>query len=38
MEYNVFVCNLSSAHNFVNKHYVSKIDGNSLCILHIVVD
>jgi hypothetical protein len=26
MEYNVFVYNLSNAHNFVNKHYVSKID------------
>ena len=38
MEYNFFVCNLSSAHNFVNKHYDSKIDGIFSCILHTVVD
>jgi hypothetical protein len=38
MEYNIFFCNLSGAYNFVNKHYVSKIDDIFLCILHIVVD
>ena len=37
MEYKVFVCILSSAHNFVHKRYVSKINDNSLCIRHIVV-
>jgi hypothetical protein len=34
MEYNVFVCNRSSAHSSVNKHYVSKIDD---CIYDYIV-